>query len=155
LHRKTLAIRHVSGHRLVAMVEVVSPANKDRPAHVDELADKIEEALRRGVHVLLIDLFPPGPHDPGGMHAAVWQRFDDQEAYALPAGEPLTLAAYVADQRPEAYLEHRAVGLPLPDMPLFLHPERYVNAPLETTYQDAFRGTPGVWKDVLEGRVDS
>src|SRR5262245_49787846 len=28
--RRSLAIRHVSGHRLVALLEVVSPSNKDR-----------------------------------------------------------------------------------------------------------------------------
>src|SRR5438128_400794 len=28
--RRTLAIRHVSGHRLIALLEIVSPANKDR-----------------------------------------------------------------------------------------------------------------------------
>src|SRR5436309_2164354 len=32
--RRTVAIRHVSGHRLVALLEIVSPANKDRPASV-------------------------------------------------------------------------------------------------------------------------
>src|SRR5437016_6316903 len=32
--RRTIAIRHVSGHRLVALVEVVSPANKDRAESV-------------------------------------------------------------------------------------------------------------------------
>src|SRR5436190_16425450 len=28
--RRTLAVRHVSGHRLIALVEIISPANKDR-----------------------------------------------------------------------------------------------------------------------------
>src|SRR5437763_968320 len=28
--QRTLTIRHVSGHRIVALVEIVSPANKDR-----------------------------------------------------------------------------------------------------------------------------
>src|SRR5437870_4242734 len=28
--RKSLAIRHMSGHRLIALLEMVSPANKDR-----------------------------------------------------------------------------------------------------------------------------
>ena len=32
--RRSLAIRHVSGHRLVALLEIVSPANKDRARHV-------------------------------------------------------------------------------------------------------------------------
>jgi hypothetical protein len=35
--RRTIAIRHVSGHRLVALLEVVSPANKDRADSVRAL----------------------------------------------------------------------------------------------------------------------
>jgi hypothetical protein len=62
--RRSLAIRHVSGHRLVALVEIVSPANKDRAKHVEEFTDKILSALKMGVHVLLVDLLPPGPRDP-------------------------------------------------------------------------------------------
>jgi hypothetical protein len=48
------------------------------------------------------------------------------------------------------YIEHLAVGSPLPEMPLFLRPDRYVNVPLEPTYQAAYRGTPAVWREVLE-----
>lgn len=147
--RRTLVVRHVSGHRIVALTEIVSPANKDRVATVAELADKVEGALARGVHVLLADVLPPGPHDPRGMHGALWERFDD-EPYALPTDEPLTLASYVAGARPEAYVEHVAVGKPLPDMPLFLTPERYINVPLEATYTAAFRGLPAYWRGVVE-----
>jgi hypothetical protein len=149
--RRTLTIRHVSGHRIIAMVEVVSPANKDRAAHVAEFADKAETALWHGIHVLLVDLFPPGRHDPQGMHVAIWERFDD-EPYLLPDDEVLTLASYVAGPRPEAYLEHLAVGVSLPEMPLFLNPDRYINVPLDSSYLAAYRGLPAFWRDVLEGR---
>ena len=43
-----------------------------------------------------------------------------------------------------------AVGTALPQMPLFLRPDRYVNVPLEATYQEAYRGLPGFWREVLE-----
>jgi len=46
----------------------VSPANKDRARHVEEFTDKVLSALNVGVHVLLVDLFPPGPRDPDGLH---------------------------------------------------------------------------------------
>ena len=36
-------------------------------------------------------------------------------------------------------------------MPLFLRPDRYVNVPLEPTYQAAYQGMPAFWRDVLEG----
>jgi hypothetical protein len=148
---RSLTIRHVSGHRIIALLEIVSPANKDRTAHVAEFVDKAETALLRGIHLLLVDLFSPGLHDPQGMHGAIWERFDD-ELYHVPAGEPLTLASYVAGPRPEAYLEHLAVGMPLIDMPLFLNPDRYINVPLEATYLAAYQGMPAFWREVLEGR---
>ena len=151
--RRTVTIRHTSGHRIVALVEIVSRANKDRAIHVAQFADTSEAALNQGIHLLLVDLFPPAAHDPAGMHGAIWERFDD-EPYAVPAGEPLTLASYVGGSRPEAYLEHLAAGSALVDMPLFHTPDRYINAPLEPTYLAAYRGLPAFWRDVLEGRQD-
>jgi hypothetical protein len=148
--RRTLAIRHVSGHRIIALIEIVSPSNKDRASHVAQFADKAETALWHGIHLLLVDLFPPGRYDPRGMHAAIWERFDD-EPYMLPPDEVLTLGSYAAGPSPEAYLEHMAVGSPLAEMPLFLTPDRYINVPLESTYVAAFRGLPAFWREVLEG----
>lgn len=149
--RRSLAIRHVSGHRLVALVEIVSPANKDRARHVDEFADKALAALCMGVHLLLVDLFPPGAYDPEGMHGVLLQRLREAtERYDLSRDEPLTLAGYCAGPQVEVYLEHAAVGAVLPEMPLFLRPDRYVNVPLEPTYQAAYRGLPAFWREVLE-----
>jgi hypothetical protein len=151
--RRSVAIRHVSGHRLIALIEIVSPANKDRGLHVKELVDKAVAALDRGVHLLLIDLFPPGAHDPAGIHGSIVQGLDHYaDPYALPSGAPLTLASYVAGPQVEIYLEHLAVGGLLAEMPLFLQPDRYINAPLEITYQATYRGVPEFWREVLEGR---
>ncbi len=151
--RRTLAIRHVSGHRLIALLEIVSPANKDRTLSVEEFAVKVVSALDVGVHVLVVDLFPPSSHDPQGMHGAIWQRVkQSDEPYDLPADEPLTLASYAAGPQVDVYLEHLAAGAALAEMPLFLRPDRYVNVPLELTYQAAYRGMPAFWRDVLEGR---
>jgi hypothetical protein len=152
--RRSLAIRHVSGHRLVALVEIVSPANKDRAQTVEDLVEKVVTALDVGVHVLLVDLFPPGPHDPHGMHGVILQHLEHSDVdYDLPADEPLTLASYAAGPRVVAYLEHAAVGTSLPDMPLFLRPDRYINVPLESTYQAAYQGMPTFWREVLEGHL--
>ncbi|MDA1015120.1 MAG: DUF4058 family protein [Planctomycetota bacterium] len=154
--RRSLAIRQVSGHRLVALVEIVSPGNKDRVRSVADFTDKVESALTAGVHVLLADLFPPGPHDPAGMHGAIIQRLEDSsDAYDLPAEEPLTLAGYSTGRPVEIYLEHLAVGGLLVDMPLFLTPDRYISVPLQATYNAAFRGMPAFWRDVLERNGNS
>jgi hypothetical protein len=151
--RRTLAIRHVSGHRLVALVEILSPANKDRASHVEEFVTKALSALDLGVHLLVIDLIPPGPRDPRGIHGVLLERLDPTaDPYQLPAGEPLTLAAYAAGPQLEIFLEHLALGQALPDMPLFLRPDIYINVPLEPTYQATYRGVPAFWREVLEGR---
>ena len=42
--------------RLVAAVEIVSPANKDRPEHRQAFVGKCEALLRKGVSVCIIDL---------------------------------------------------------------------------------------------------
>jgi hypothetical protein len=146
--RRTLTIRHVSGHQVVALIEILSPSNKDRERHVAEFVDKVCAALWQGIHVLLIDVFPPGRFDANGMHGAIWERLDDQP-YILPSDESLTLASYVADSLPQAYLEHRNVGEDLLDMPLFLTPDHYVLTPLRTTYQAAFHGLPDFWQREL------
>jgi len=149
--RRSLAIRHVSGHRLVALIEIISPANKDRARHVKEFVDKAASALDLGVHLLLMDLFPPGPHDPSGMHGAVLRELEPcGEPYNVPADEPATLASYAAGPPVEIYVEHVAVGAQLPEMPLFLDPDHYVNVPLEPTYQAAYGRMPAFWRGVLE-----
>ena len=148
--RRTLIIRHASGHRVVALVEILSPANKDRRRSVTDFVDKAVSALHQQVHLLLVDLFPPGPHDPQGTHALIWELYGD-ELDAPPRDKPLTLASYVAKTLPEAYLEFVAIGEPLPPMPLFLDLHAYVTVPLEATYEAAYRGVPQIWRDVLEG----
>lgn len=149
LKRRTLIIRHTSGDRIVALLELVSPGNKSSWHGLRSFVGKAVEALYRGYHLLIVDLFPPGPRDPNGIHAAIWGEFSDAP-FALPAGEPLTLAAYSAGPRKRVYIEPTAVGREIIDMPLFLEPEIYVNAPLEATYQAAYRGVPKRWQRVLE-----
>ena len=150
---RTLAIRHVSGHRLVAMLEILSPANKDRARHVELFAAKVVSALEAGIHLLLVDLFPPGPHDTWGMHGVLLEQLEQpDELYDLPSDEPLTLASYASGLQVDVYLEHFAVGAVLPDMPLFLRSERYVSVPLESTYAAAYRGLPAFWKAALENQ---
>jgi hypothetical protein len=145
---KAVVIRHASNHRVVAIVEVVSPGNKSNRHGLRAFVGKAVEMLRAGIHLLLIDLFPPGPRDPQGIHKAVWDEFIDSD-FSLPPGRPLTLAAYIAGPWPEAFVEPAAVGAALPEMPIFLTPDVYVPLPLEATYQAAWEAVPSVWRDVL------
>ncbi len=112
---KAVAIRHVSDHRIVAMIEIVSPGNKSSRAALNAFARKAREALAAGVHLLLIDLFPPGPRDPAGIHPAIWGEGD---AFVLPPDRPLTCAAYMAGAGAEAFIDFLGVGQSLPAMAL-------------------------------------
>ncbi len=147
---RNLVVRHITGHRVVAVLEIVSPANKDRRASVRERVDKVEQLLEAGIHVLLIDLLRPSRHDPQGMHGAVWSRLSAGE-YHAPADEPLTLASYRWDgAEAETFVEPVGLGRPLRDMPLFLEREHSINVPLESTYMQAYAGVPAFWRRVLE-----
>jgi hypothetical protein len=143
-----VAVRHVSNHQVVAMVEIISPGNKNNQNGLNAFVRKAREVLAAGIHLLLIDLFPPGSRDPQGIHRAVWGE-DCGEDYALPEGKPLTCVAYVGGPGAEAFVEPVAVGDTLPEMPLFLTPDVYVPVPLEATYQAAWEGMPAYWRDVL------
>jgi hypothetical protein len=149
LKRRTLVIRHSSEDRIVALIEIISPGNKSSRHALRSFVEKAVEALYRGYHLLLIDLFPPGPRDPNGIHGAIWVEVCD-DSFVLAPEEPLTLAAYSAGSPKRAYVEPTAVGSELIEMPLFLEPDIYVNVPLEATYQAAYRGVPRRWQQVLD-----
>jgi hypothetical protein len=147
--KRALIIRHSDGDRIVAFLENVSPGNKSARQAFRRLADRAAGLVSQGSHLILIDLIPPGPRDPQGIHAAVWEELCGGD-YVAPAGKPLTLVSYDAGYPPTAYVEPIAVGDLLPEIPLFLAPGWYVNVPLEAAYQAAYRGVPQRWKAVLE-----
>jgi hypothetical protein len=95
-----------------------------------------------------VDLFPPGPRDPQGLHKAIWDELVDND-FSLPEGKPLTLAAYIGGPFPEAFIEPTSVGATLAEMPLFLTPDLYIPLPLESTYMSAWEAVPSFWQEVL------
>jgi hypothetical protein len=155
------AIRIVIRHRLgevVCVLEIVSPGNKSSRAALRAFVAKTVEFLRQGIHLLVIDILPPTPRDPQGMHKAVWDEFEDAP-FELPLGKPMTLAAYVAGdlltgRETTAYVEPIGVGDPLPDMPAYLDAGGYVPVPLESTYQAAWETCPADLRELVEtGRL--
>ena len=139
--RRTVTVRHVSGDEVVALVEIVSPGNKSSRHAITAIVDEVVTAVSRGLHVQLVDPFPPGPRDPEGLHPLVWQSFH-AEGFALPPDRPLTAVSYAAGPVETAYVEPFAVGRAVPDLPLFLTPDAYVTAPLEASYTTAFGRLP-------------
>jgi hypothetical protein len=147
--QNTVTVRHVSGDRVVAMVEIVSPGNKASRNAFRAFVEKAAELLDRRIQLLLIDLHPPGPRDPQGIHGAVWEEITGQDVLAAPE-KPLTLAAYETGLTVRAYVVPVAVGDVLPDMPLFLEPGAQVPVPLEATYRSAWAAVPRRWRNVLD-----
>ncbi|HEX7375733.1 MAG TPA: DUF4058 family protein [Pirellulales bacterium] len=147
--QRAVVVRHQSGDRVVALIEIVSPGNKASRRELRAFINKAITVLRQGYHLLVLDLHPPGRLDSTGIHGALWQALGEAP-YEPPADAPLTLVAYSATQPVTAFIEPVAVGNALPDMPLFLAPDTYVNVPLEETYQAAWRGMSRRWQRVLE-----
>jgi hypothetical protein len=147
--QSSIAVRHVSGDRIVAMVEVVSPGNKASRNPLRAFVQKAAELLDKQVHLLILDLLPPGKRDPQGIHGEIWEEVAGQE-YTAPPGRPLTLAAYESGLSVRAYMVPAAVGEELSEMPLFLEPGQAVSVPLEATYRAAFAEVPRRWRRVLE-----
>ena len=147
--QKTVTVRHVSNDRIIAIVEIVSPGNKSSRSAVRALLDKATELLNHGVHLLMIDLFPPTARDPGGLHPLIWASVTNQRV-EVPSDKPLTLAAYEAGNVLRYFVEPVAVGDSLIDMPLFLEPGAHVDVPLNAVYESAFAAVPRRWRSELE-----
>ncbi len=147
--RNRIAIHHISDDQVVALIEIVSPGNKASRHALRAFVEKSVEFLEAGIHLLVLDLFPPGPRDPQGIHAAIWSEIIDDD-FRLPPDKPLTLASYSAGYVKRAFIEPVAVGDELPPMPLFLEAEVYISVPLEATYRTAFAAVPKRWREELE-----
>jgi hypothetical protein len=143
-----ITVRHRHG-KVVAVIEIISPGNKASQAEFRALIEKSVDLIRQGIHVMVIDLSPPGKRDPYGVHKAIWDQFEEEDL-EVPADQPLTLASYDAGPDYVAYVEFVGVGNKLPDLPLFLKPGVYVPVPLDTTYQAAWDVFPSPLKRLLE-----
>jgi hypothetical protein len=146
--QRTLVIRHTSGDRIVAMIEILSPGNKSSRHALRALLDNAVAALDAGIHLLLVDVHPPGPRDPQGIHGALLNEIG-KENYRLSKERHLTAVASTAVPVVEVFASHFAVGEPMPSMPLFLTSENYVRVPLEETYMAAWEDVPSQYQEVL------
>ncbi|MBI2806015.1 MAG: DUF4058 family protein [Planctomycetes bacterium] len=148
-----IVVKHQLG-RTVAIVEIVSPGNKDSKRAFREFVEKSVAFIRAGVHVLVVDLFPPTKRDPFGVHRAIWDEFEDEDVlFEFPPGKDRTLASYDAGREKAAYVEPIALGEALPDMPLFLFEGHYIKVPLEAAYQTAWSFLPRELQVIVETGV--
>jgi hypothetical protein len=146
-----IVIKHRLG-RTLAVIEIVSPGNKDSRASLRDFLEKTLEFLRAGIHVLIVDPFAPTPRDPCGIHKVIWDEFLEED-FHFPPGKDRILVSYQAGSEWVAYVEPVGVGDPLPDMPLFLTPTWHVLVPLESTYQATWDASPEGLREVVETGV--
>ena len=143
-----ISIRHPLGE-VVAVIEIVSPGNKDSRNSLRSFVEKAVAFLRNGIHLLIVDLFPPSDRDPQGIHKAIRDELADQP-FELPAGKRLTLVSYQVGDGFTAHIEPVGVGDKLLDMPLFLTPHEHILVPLESTYAATWSVCPEPIRELVE-----
>ena len=144
-----VVIRHSRG-RVVAIIELMSPGNKDGRHALRSFVEKAADILSQGIHLVVVDLFPPTPRDPQGIHRAILDEFAESEPFDFLPDKPLTVASYIGGDLPTAYVESLAVGDPLPAIPLFLTESDHVPCPLDPTYAEAWAVYPAMLKELIE-----
>ncbi len=125
--------------RLVAAIELISPANKDRPSAREAATNRYAGYIQNGVHLLLVDLLPK----PRGFSFAesIGQDLHILDQSDFPA--PLAVSYRVGERSTvgESIMELRQrplqAGQPLPVLPLAISNRIDVPIDLETTYMKA------------------
>ena len=127
-----------SGPRLVAAIELVSPANKDRAEHRRMFSIKCASYLAQGIHLIIIDVVTSRR---ANMHNEIMTLMETT-GFHLPAKSGLYATAYRPVRRRkreeiDAWAATFKVGDPLPRLPLFVKSDLSVMVDFEATYQDA------------------
>lgn len=127
--------------KLVGVIELVSPSNKDRPGERRAFAAKTAAYLQQGVAVAVIDIVTS---KRSNLHNEIVELLAAPPQAALPAEQAIYVASYrptVRDDKPQLDLwrEPLAVGAPLPTMPLRLTGDLFVPVQFESTYMETCR----------------
>ncbi|HUR55596.1 MAG TPA: DUF4058 family protein [Gemmataceae bacterium] len=125
--------------KLVAAIELVSPANKNRPRHRRAFARKVGAYLQKGVSVVVVDIVT---ERRANLHAELVRalRLPTDFTWASPSG--LSVVAYRTVQvneteRMDVWPYALALGESLPAVPLWLAADLAVPLELEPTYATA------------------
>lgn len=127
------------GRHLVAAVEIVSPANKDRPEHRNIFVAKCAALVQKGVSVSIVDLVTTRQFNLYlDLMTAIGH---DDPTLGDPPPHLYAASCRWTRRGPRTVLEawSHALGLgePLPTLPLWLGPELWVPLDLEESYEQA------------------
>ena len=125
--------------RLVAVVELVSPRNKDRDDSRRAFAAKCAAYLQRGVGLALLDIVTSRQFN---LHNEMVRMLNLGELFVMPPEALLYAVAYRPARRQDAnqidvWPNALAIGQALPLLPLALRGGPAVPLDLEATYADA------------------
>jgi hypothetical protein len=90
--------------RMIALIDAPLSEVKSSASALRVLVGSIIQCLEARVHVLLIDLFPPTPNDPFGLHKAVWEKLGHDDFVHSPPKDR-TLVSYECGEIYSAYVE--------------------------------------------------
>lgn len=130
------------GRTLVATIEIVSPANKDRPSTRDIFVGKAAALLNQGVCVSVVDLVSVRQANLYAELVSMYGGADPRLADPPPYLYAATLRTYKPPKgrsRLETWFYPMAVGQPLPTLPIWLNETLHVELPLEVSYEETCR----------------
>ena len=125
--------------RLVAAVEIVSPANKDRAESRQLFVAKCCNLLRRDVCVSIIDLVTIRQFNLYADLLALFERSDPALSSASSIYAVTCRKGNGSRTTLETWYRPLAVGDPLPSLPLWLSETERVSLDLETSYEETCR----------------
>ena len=132
----------------MAVIELMSPGNKSSRRDWNRFVDKAIAVLDRGIHLVVIDPFPPSPRDPNGAHAAIRKGVTGRR-YRQPENQSLAASSYLASETMKCFVRPFNATEAVPEIPLFLTETRHVSIPLESCYEAAWAEFPKEWKPRL------
>jgi hypothetical protein len=132
--------------RLVAAVELVSPANKDRPEHRRAFVTKCVALLQNQVSVTIVDVVTNRNNNLYGEMLDEIGQSDPSLGEEPSAIYAVSCRATKTGFKPsdgwqlQTWLHPLQVGQPLPTLPLWLTSNYSVPLELEETYEDTCKG---------------
>jgi hypothetical protein len=129
------------GRQLVAAVEIVSPANKDRPGNRRAFVTKCAALLQQGVSVSMVDLVTTRNFNLYCDLLALLDRKDPTFAAKPPSIYAVTCQCRKMGRTPKLaiWAYPLAVGQPLPTLPIWLSDDLKVPLELEVSYEETCR----------------
>lgn len=127
------------GRRLVAAIEIISPANKDRPEHRNVFVAKCVALLRKGVAVSIVDLVTVR-HFNLYAELLAFIGHSDPTFGAEPPDIYAASCRWVEKGKRsllEAWSYSLAIGQPLPILPLWLAENLVIPLDREPSYEQA------------------